>query len=153
MPLERATGVGQPDVPAAVVLRRTVVPTLAVGAVGLIVIWALRGGPGATSALLGLVVAVAFFTSGIVLLQRFAAGGNPMTFIAVGMAVYLGQLLILFFVMIVLGRADWLDGKAFAAEVLLSIVVWQVFQIRAWRSARVSVYGSPDRSTESEGEQ
>ena len=109
------------------------VPAIALGA------WLLRGPNGLSSALVGAVVAVAFFVVGG-LGVRAVVAGEPGLSIAGALVVYIGQLIALVAVLLVLRGADWLDGKAFAAAAIIQTLVWQVGQVVGFRRGRHEVY-------------
>jgi hypothetical protein len=71
-----------------------------------------------------------------------------MLFMAVGMTVYLAQVLVLLGVLVVARRVDALDSRAAGIAMLVTVVVWQVAQMRAWRRARVPVYDQPQPGEE-----
>ncbi len=133
----------RPGAPFEIVLRGTLVPSAIAGVIGVIGCALWRGSDSILSGVLGLVVGIAFFASGLVLLSRLLHDRNPMTFMAVGMAIYLAQVLALLGFMIAFLNADWLDGKAFGVVAFVVTMAWQVFSMRAWRRARIFVYDQP----------
>ncbi len=90
--------------------------------------------------LVGLVVGLGFFASGLGLLSKLIRDRSPITFMAVAMSVYLAQVIALLLFLIAFREADWLDGLAFGLVVLVITITWQVFLVRTWRTARVYVY-------------
>lgn len=135
--------------PARAMLRTSLAFSLVsaplIGLVG----WLVRGGAGGSSALLGALVAVAFFTVGHVGVRAVVAG-EPALSIAGAFVVYLGQLIGLVAAFLVLRRAGWLDGQAFAAAVVVQTLVWQVGQIVGFRRGRHEIY--PDVTLPKVGE-
>ncbi|MEI2777084.1 MAG: hypothetical protein V9G19_14175 [Tetrasphaera sp.] len=132
--------------PFAVMLRGALLPS-AISGLLTVIAYAVLSGPGAAgSAVLGAVVALAFFGSGMVLLSRLVRSANPMAFMAVGMAVYLGQVFALLLFMIAFRDREWIDGPALGIAALIITIVWQVFAMRAFRSARLPVYDTPPAS-------
>ncbi len=125
--------------PARAMLRTSLtfsaasVPAISIGA------WLLRGPGGLTSALVGALVAVAFFVVGA-LGVRAVVAGEPGLSIAGALVLYIGQLIALVAVFLVLRGADWLDGRAFAAAVIIQTLVWQVGQVVGFRRGRHEVY-------------
>jgi len=117
----------------SLLLSAVSVPVLA------LVAWWWRGSDGALSALVGAVVVVAFFLVGH-LAVRAVIAGEPGLSIAAAFVVYLGQLIALVAVFLVLRRAGWLDGRAFAAAAIVQTVVWQVGQVVGFRRARHEIY-------------
>ena len=62
---------------------------------------------------------------------------------AVGMAVYLAQVIVLLGFMLAFLNASWLDGKAFGVVVLVVTLAWQAFLWRTSRRGRFFVYDEP----------
>ncbi len=86
--------------PFAAMLRGALVPSSIAGALAVVVVVVWRGGDALAGGLLGLVVAVAFFASGMFLLSRLVRDASPHAFFAVAMTVYLGQVIGLLLVII-----------------------------------------------------
>jgi ATP synthase protein I len=126
--------------PFATALRGALAPSAVCGTLAVVVITVVRGGSALVSAGLGLVVALAFFGSGLFLMSRLVRSTSPQAFVAVAMSVYLGQVLLLLLFMIAFYNAAWLDGPAFGWAALVVTLSWQVFSMRAWRRARTLVY-------------
>ena len=112
-------------------------------AISVVVLVAVRGVDALAGALIGLVVAVAFFASGMFLLSRLVRSASPHAFVAVAMAVYLGQVFVLLVVIIAFKNADWVDGVALGLVALVVTIAWQVFAMIALRRARTPVYDEP----------
>lgn len=129
--------------PFSATLRGSLVPTLVVGAVATVVLAVTRGLDGGVSALVGVAIAVAFFGSGLLLMDKLVRDKNPMLFMAVGMSVYFAQVLVLLGVLVVARQVDSLDSRAAGIAMLVAVITWQVAQMRAWRNARVPVYDPP----------
>ena len=128
-----------------VVLRRALVPAGVAGVVTAIVLGLVRGVGGAVGGLAGVVIALAFFASGLLVVGRFVRDrAEPMLFMAVGMAVYFAQVLVLLGVLVVARRIDSFDSVAAGIAMLVTVLVWQAAQVLAWRRARVPVYDEPD---------
>jgi ATP synthase protein I len=92
---------------------------------------------------IGLVVSIGFFASGMFLLSRLVRSTNPQAFFAVAMSVYLGQVIALLLVIIAFKDAPWVDGVALGVVALVVTIVWQAAAMRALRRARVLVYDEP----------
>jgi ATP synthase protein I len=107
-----------------------------------------RGVDALAGALIGLVVAVGFFASGMFLLSKLVRSASPHAFVAVAMAVYLGQVFVLLVVIIAFKNADWVDGVALGLVALVVTVAWQVFAMIALRRARTLVYDEPASTPE-----
>lgn len=129
--------------PFSATLRGSLVPALVAGAAAAVVLGLVRGIDGGVSALVGVAIAIAFFTSGLLLMDKLVRDRNPLLFMAVGMSVYLAQVLVLLGVLVLARRVDSLDSRAAGIAMLVTVVVWQVAQMRAWRQARVPVYDTP----------
>ncbi len=124
-------------------LRAALGPSSVVGIVTAAVVTLVRGSGALPGAGLGLVVAVAFYASGMLLLSRLVRDANPYAFLAVGMAIYLGQVLALVLFMMAFGGASWVDGKALGIVAGVVTLAWQVFAFRALRTGRLPVYDEP----------
>lgn len=134
-------------VPFAVMLRGALLPALLGGGLAWIVVALWRGGADAVAGgFLGLVVSVGFFASGMLLMSRLVRSANPHAFFAVGMAVYLGQVIALLLVIMAFKDADWVDGPSLGWVALVVTIVWQAFAMRALRRARIPVYDEPSAS-------
>jgi hypothetical protein len=117
----------------SLVLSAASVPVIA------LVAWLWRGQTGGLSALVGALVVVGFFVVGHFGVRAVVAG-EPGLSIAGAFVVYLGQLITLVAVFLVLRRAGWLDGRAFAAAAILQTLVWQVGQVVGFRRGRHEIY-------------
>lgn len=136
---------GHPSTVAfAVLLRGALPPTVVAGLVTAAVIWVLNDTRAGVSALVGVVIAVAFFASGLLVMSRVVVDtGNPMLFMAVGMATYFAQVILLLGVLIVARGIESFDSVAAGIAILVCVLVWQVAQVRSWRRARIPVYDDP----------
>jgi hypothetical protein len=123
-------------------LRGALVPTLVAGALTVLVLGLVRGGAGAGAAVIGVAIAVAFFSAGLKVIGHIVEQ-NPVAAFAGAMAVYLGQLIFLALVVIVLRQVAWLDAWACGIAVFVATIVWQVFQARAYLRMRQPVYDDP----------
>lgn len=129
--------------PFSATLRGAVVPTLVAGSIASVVLGLVNGLGGGVSALVGVAIAVVFFASGLLLMDKLVRDRDPMQFMAVGMAIYFAQILVLLGVLVLARRVDSLDSRSAGIAMLVAVVVWQVAQMRAWRNARVPVYDTP----------
>ena len=77
------------------------------------------------------------------LLSKLVRSASPHAFVAVAMAVYLGQVFVLLVVIIAFKNADWVDGVALGLVALVVTIAWQVFAMIALRRARTPVYDEP----------
>lgn len=128
--------------PFTAMLRATVRPMGAAGPIIVAAFWITRGTGGGLAALLGVVIAVLFFASGLYVMGR-VSNANPISVLAGALAVYLGQVIFLGLVIFSFSGARWLDGKAFGLSVLAVALVWQVCQIVAFMRLRQPVYDEP----------
>ena len=129
--------------PFSATLRGSLVPTLVAGGVTALVLGLFRGLDGAVSALVGVAIAIGFFASGLLIMDKVVKDKNPLLFMAVGMSVYFAQVLVLLGVLVVARRVESLDSRAAGIAMGVCVIVWQVAQMRAWRNARVPVYDEP----------
>ncbi len=130
-----------PGAPFAAMLRGALLPSTVAGVLALVAVVLWRGGSDALlGGLIGLVVSVGFFASGMFLLSRLVRSASPHAFFAVAMAVYLGQVIGLLLVIMLFNDAPTVDGVSLGVVALVVTLVWQVFAMRALRRARVPVY-------------
>ncbi|MGB5953440.1 MAG: hypothetical protein WBG57_13120 [Ornithinimicrobium sp.] len=123
-----------------VMWRKSLPPAALAGALTAVVLGLVDGLGAAVSGLVGVFIALSFFVVALVVMSRLVTGRDPMVFMAVGMSVYFGQVLVLLGVLIVARGIEALDMRAAGIAMLVAVVVWQIAQMRAWRSARVLVY-------------
>jgi ATP synthase protein I len=131
-----------PGLPFAAMLRATVVPMIASVPVIVAAFWVTRGSRGGLAALLGVLIAVVFFASGLYVMGR-VTHANPLSVLAGALAVYLAQVIFLGVVIFTFSGADWLDGKAFGLSVLAVALIWQVCQVVAFVRLRQPVFDQP----------
>lgn len=131
---------GPSDNVFTVMWRRSLPPAAVAGAVTAVVLGTVNGLGAGLSGLFGAFIALSFFVLALVVMSRFVTGREPMVFMAVGMSVYFGQVLLLLGVLIVARGIEALDMRSAGIAMLVAVIVWQVAQMRAWRSARVLVY-------------
>ena len=146
-PLTQPQPPGRAQVPPfAAMLRATVLPMVASAPVIVGVCWAVGHARGGLAGLLGVVIAVLFFASGLYVMSRVARA-NPMSVLAGALAVYLGQVLFLGVVILSLSGADWLDGTSFGLSVLAVALIWQLSQVVAFIRLRKPVYDAPSEQS------
>lgn len=126
--------------PFGVMLQGALVPSLVAGALAVVGVVLWRGTGAFAGAMLGLMVSVAFFAAGMLLLSRLVRTANPTQFFAIAMTVYLGQVIGLLLFIIGFHNRDWVDGRALGIVAFVVTIAWQVFAMRAFRHARVPVY-------------
>lgn len=126
--------------PFAVMLRAALLPSALVGLLTVAIVVAFRGFGALPAAAFGWVVAIAFFAFGMLVLSKLVREANLHLFFAIALTVYLAQVIGLLLVILVVKDASWVDRKAMAIVVGVVTVTWQVFAIRALRTARIPVY-------------
>jgi ATP synthase protein I len=140
--------VAEAGAPFAVMLRGALVPSLAAGAVTVVVLTVVRGSEALAGGVLGLVVSVLFYASGMFMLSRLVRSTSPHAFFAVAMAVYLAQVIALLLFIMVFRGAEWVDGFALGVTALVVTLAWQLFAMRALRRAPMPVYDDPAPGSE-----
>ncbi|CAM5657295.1 ATP synthase protein I OS=Streptomyces alboniger OX=132473 GN=CP975_24500 PE=4 SV=1 [Streptomyces alboniger] len=128
-------------------LLQSAVPTAAVGAIVAAVSAVVAGGKGAIGAVVGTVVVIAFMGLGMFVLQR-TAKSMPQLFQAMGMMLYVAQLLLLLIFMGLFKDTTLFNPRAFAAALVAATVVWMAAQARAHMKAKI-LYVEPDSDSDS----
>ncbi|MEU5521686.1 hypothetical protein ABZ759_13710 [Streptomyces sp. NPDC047860] len=123
-------------------LLQCAVPTAAAGAVAVAVSGAVAGGKGALGAAVGTVLAILFMGVGLYVLQR-TAKSLPMLFQAMGLMLYVAQLLLLLVFVSLFKDTSLFNPKAFAIGLVVATVVWMAAQARAHMKAKI-FYIDPD---------
>jgi ATP synthase protein I len=125
-------------------LLQCAVPTAAAGVVAVGVSGIVAGGPGALGAGIGTVLAILFMGIGLYVLQ-WTAKTLPQLFQAMGLMLYVAQLLLLMIFVAVFKDTSLFNPKAFAVSLVVSTVVWMAAQARAHMKAKI-FYVDPDSS-------
>jgi ATP synthase protein I len=123
-------------------LLHTAVPTAAVGVVTVAVSGVVAGGKGALGAAVGTVLAILFMGIGLYVLQ-WTAKTLPQLFQAMGLMLYVAQLLLLLIFVALFQDTSLFNPKAFAASLVVATVVWMAAQARAHMKAKI-FYVDPD---------
>ncbi|MER6185453.1 hypothetical protein [Streptomyces sp. NPDC001652] len=123
-------------------LLQTAVPTAVVGAVTVAVSGVVAGGKGALGAAVGTVLAILFMGIGLYVLQ-WTAKTLPQLFQAMGLMLYVAQLLLLLIFVALFQDTSLFNPKAFAASLVVATVVWMAAQARAHMKAKI-FYVDPD---------
>lgn len=105
------------------VLRRAAWVTIAVGLVCTIVGTIMFGSKGLLAGVLGTVIAVGFFAVGQYVVARVLRN-SPETAFMTALAVYMGQILVLFVLLLVLKDATFFAPKVFAATIVACALAW-----------------------------
>ena len=117
-------------------LLQTAVPTAAVGAVAVVVSGVVAGGKGALGAAVGVVLAILFMGIGLYVLQ-WTAKTLPHLFQAMGLMLYVAQLLLLLIFLGVFKGTSLFNARAFAFSLIAATVVWMAAQARAHMKAKI----------------
>lgn len=125
-------------------LRFALLPSAIAGALTVIAMVLWRGSDALAGSLLGLVVSIAFYATGMLLMSRLVRSTSPHAFFAVAMAVYLGQVIGLLLFLMAFLRAAWVDGMALGLVALVVTITWQGCSMWAMRKARIPLYDLPD---------
>jgi ATP synthase protein I len=123
-------------------LLRIAVPAATVGAIAVAVSAAVAGGKGALGAAVGTVLAILFMGVGLYVLQ-WTAKTLPQLFQAMGLMLYVAQLLLLLIFAAVFKNTTLFNPKAFALSLVVTTVVWMAAQARAHMKAKL-FYVDPD---------
>ncbi|MEU6669843.1 hypothetical protein [Streptomyces sp. NPDC046727] len=123
-------------------LLRIAVPTAAAGAIAVAVSAAVAGGKGALGAAVGTVLAILFMGVGLLVLQ-WTAKTLPQLFQAMGLLLYVAQLLLLLTFVAVFKDTSLFNAKTFAVSLVVATVVWMAAQARAHMKAKI-FYIDPD---------
>ncbi|MFF8946402.1 hypothetical protein ACF1A5_29870 [Streptomyces sp. NPDC014864] len=112
------------------------VPTVAAGVVAVAVSGVVAGGRGAVGAAVGVLLAVLFMGVGLYVLQ-WTAKTLPQLFQAMGLMLYVAQLLLLMIFVALFRHTSLFDPKAFAISLVVATVVWMAAQARAHMKAKI----------------
>jgi ATP synthase protein I len=123
-------------------LLQTAVPTAAVGVIAVAVSGVVAGGKGALGAAVGVLLAILFMGIGLYALQ-WTAKTLPHLFQAMGLMLYVAQLLLLLIFVGLFKNTSLFNAKAFALALVVSTVVWMAAQARAHIKAKM-FYVEPD---------
>ncbi|MEU7722668.1 hypothetical protein [Streptomyces tibetensis] len=123
-------------------LLQCAVPTAAAGVVVVAVSGAVAGGKGAIGAAVGTVLAILFMGIGLFVLQ-WTAKTLPQLFQAMGLMLYVAQLLLLLIFVALFKDTSLFNAKTFALGLVIATVVWMAAQARAHMKAKI-FYIDPD---------
>ncbi|GHA33170.1 ATP synthase protein I [Streptomyces tauricus] len=124
------------------ILLQTAVPTAAAGAIAAVVSGVVAGGKGAVGAGVGTLLAILFMGIGLYVLQ-WTAKTLPQLFQAMGLMLYVAQLLLLLIFVALFQDTSLFNPKAFAVGLVVATVVWMAAQARAHMKAKI-FYIDPD---------
>ncbi|MGV9450389.1 hypothetical protein [Streptomyces sp. NPDC003635] len=123
-------------------LLQIAVPTAAAGAIVVAVSAAVAGGKGALGAVIGTLLAILFMGIGLYVLQ-WTAKTLPQLFQAMGLMLYVAQLLLLLIFVALFKDTSLFNAKTFAISLVVATVVWMAAQARAHMKAKI-FYIDPD---------
>jgi ATP synthase protein I len=123
-------------------LLRIAVPTAAVGVITVAVSGAVAGGDGALGAAVGTALAILFMGIGLYVLQ-WTAKTLPHLFQAMGLMLYVAQLLLLLIFVGLFKNTSLFNAKTFALSLVVATVVWMAAQARAHMKTKM-FYVEPD---------
>jgi ATP synthase protein I len=118
----------------SLVLRRAGTVSVVVGVVCTIVGTVVAGTEGLIAGVLGTIIAVGFFASGQYIVERVLRN-SPETAFMTALAVYVGQVLVLFIILLALKNATFFAPKVFAATIIACTLSWILMSMMvSWRS-------------------
>jgi ATP synthase protein I len=107
----------------SLVLRRAGSVTLLAGVICTVVGTILFGSKGLLAGVLGTLIAVGFFATGQYIVGRVLRN-SPETAFMTALAVYVGQILVLFILLLVLKNATFFAPRVFAATIIACTLAW-----------------------------
>ncbi|MER7741505.1 hypothetical protein ABTX34_24790 [Streptomyces sp. NPDC096538] len=117
------------------ILIQAAVPTAVVGAVAIAIGAAVEGGKGAIGALIGAVLVLVLMGTGLYALQRIARQ-LPHLFQAMGLMMYMAQILLIFVFIALFKDTSLFHPKVFALSLLACTLTWVAAQARATMAAK-----------------
>ncbi|MEU0389904.1 hypothetical protein [Streptomyces chartreusis] len=127
------------------ILAQAAVPTAAVGAVAAVISGVLAGGKGAIGAVVATFLVILFMGIGLYVLQR-TAKSLPHLFQAMGLMLYMAQMLLLLAFLAAFKDTTLFSPKAFALTLLAGTLAWIAAQARAHMKAKI-LYVEPGSTT------
>jgi ATP synthase protein I len=131
---------GSAGAPFGTMLRAALLPSTVIGVVTAIIVVLVRGTHAIAGSTFGLAVALAFFGFGMLVLSKLVREANVHLLFAVAMTVYFAQVIGLLIVVLIVRDAAWVDRRAMGIVIFVVTIVWQIFALRALRTARLPVY-------------
>lgn len=117
-------------------LRSALLPTLAAGALAVVVAAIVSGGKGALGAALGALVVVVFFTVGLVVVGR-ASRVSAYAAMNAAILTYLVKIGVLFALIVAFKDTTLFDTKAFGLTIILCTLVWTGFEVRGFARLQI----------------
>jgi hypothetical protein len=140
----------------ALVLRWAAIATVAVGVVCTVVGTVVSGPKGLLAGVLATIIAVAFFAVGQYIVGRVLLN-SPETAFMTALVVYMGQILVLFVLLLLLQDATFFAPKVFAATIIACALTWILAAaVVTWRTKvlyvePVEASGEPSESRSVDG--
>ncbi|WP_101784102.1 hypothetical protein [Nonomuraea indica] len=132
------------------VLKSAALPTLAVGAVAVVVALVVAGGKGALGSAIGVLLVGAFFSVSVVAVS-YAAKVSPQVMAMAAMGSYLVKVIVIMVMLATFGDTTAWNPKAFAWSVVICTIVWTAFEVRAFVKTKM-LYVDPDASVPGKGD-
>ncbi|MEU7001294.1 hypothetical protein [Nonomuraea sp. NPDC046570] len=131
------------------VLKSAALPTLAVGAVAVIVSLLIAGAKGAIGATVGTLLVLVFFSISVVAVS-FASRVSPQMMAIAAMVSYLIKVVVIMVMLRTFGDTTAWNPRAFAWAVVVGTIVWTGFEIRAFVKTKM-LYVDPDTHIPGQG--
>jgi ATP synthase protein I len=131
-------------------LKSAAFPTLAVGAVVVVVALLLAGGKGALGAAIGVLLVGAFFSVSVVVVS-YAARVSPQVMAMAAMGSYLVKVIAIMLTLVAFGDTTAWNSKAFAWSVVVCTIVWTAFEVRAFVKTKM-LYVDPAAKVPGKGD-
>ncbi|MFI7445487.1 hypothetical protein [Nonomuraea indica] len=132
------------------VLKSAALPTLAVGAVAVVVALVVAGGKGALGSAIGVLLVGAFFSVSVVAVS-YAAKVSPQVMAMAAMGSYLVKVIVIMVMLATFGDTTAWNPKAFAWSVVICTIVWTAFEVRAFVKTKM-LYVDPGASVPGKGD-
>ncbi|WP_282702446.1 hypothetical protein [Streptomyces sp. CC219B] len=132
------------------ILLQAAVPTAAVGAVAAVVSGVVAGGKGVVGAVVATVVVLLFMGIGLYVLQQVAKS-LPHLFQAMGLMLYLAQILLMFMFIALFQDTSLFHPKVFAVALVVGTLTWVAAQARAHMKSK-TLYVEPESTTGAKNE-
>lgn len=116
-------------------LRRSAVPTAALGVLCGVVAGVAAGGKGVLGAALALLVVTVFFAADFVVLGR-AARISPQTLMATAVGGYLVKIVLLAVLSAEFKNTTLFNGRAFGLTAIACVLCWSATQVLTWMKAK-----------------
>ncbi|WP_081236059.1 hypothetical protein [Streptomyces viridosporus] len=127
------------------ILIQAAVPTAAVGAVAVAIGGAVEGGKGVIGGVVAAVLVILLMGVGLYVLQ-WTAKSLPHLFQAMGLMMYMAQILLMFVFIALFKNTTLFHPKVFALTLLVCTLTWVAAQARAHMKAKIP-YVEPESTT------